>query len=172
MSLVCFQAFANVSWANVPGLPIALIRCVQSLLEEVKMKSITSRFFLFAATTLFLGTTAFGQTTMKGDVPFSFNLSGGALKAGNYIINVDANGSGKVVRLYNVDTHEAVASITYKAGGGPADDNSPRLIFRCNHAGCALSEIWTPYGGYAVPKRRARAGEYLASIPLTFHQGS
>ena len=40
------------------------------------MKSITNRLFVFAATAVFLGTTAFGQTTMRADVPFAFHVTG------------------------------------------------------------------------------------------------
>ncbi len=137
------------------------------------MKSLTNRFFLFASTALFLGTTAFGQTTMKADVPFAFNIPGGAGEAsGNYVINVDANGGTKVLRLYNVDTHHSTLAITFAAGGGPGEKVDPRLVFRCGNEGCALSEIWTLNGGYTVAHGRVKAHEYLASIPLIIHQGN
>jgi hypothetical protein len=134
------------------------------------MKSITNRIFLFAASALFLGTTAFGQT-LKATVPFSFSVPLGGVAAGNYTINLDGN-SSKTVRLYNVDTKQAVVAITQRAGGGPADPNYPHLIFRCGEEGCALSEIWTPNGGYAVPQGKIHAHQYLASVPLTVHQGN
>jgi hypothetical protein len=137
------------------------------------MKSITNRFFLFAASAVFFGTTAFGQTTMKADVPFAFNIPGGAGEAaGNYVINVDANGGTKVLRLYNADTHHSAVAITYGAGGGPFEKVAPRLVFRCGEAGCALSEIWTLNGGYTVAHGKIRHHEYLASIPLTIHQAN
>jgi len=137
------------------------------------MKSLTNRFFLFAASAAFFGTTAFGQITMKADVPFAFSIPGGAGEAaGNYVINVDANGGTKVLRLYNIDTHHAAIAITYRAGGGPLEKVDPRLLFRCGETGCALSEIWTPNGGYAVTHGKIRTHEYLASIPLTIHQGN
>src|SRR5947209_2924205 len=43
-----------------------------------KMKSIANRLFLFAAAALSLGTVAYGQTTVKADVPFAFRTPGGA----------------------------------------------------------------------------------------------
>jgi hypothetical protein len=136
------------------------------------MKSITNRLFLFAATALFLGTTAYGQTPMKADVPFAFRIPGGIVAAGNYVVNLDTLGGSKVLRLYNEDTHKSAVAIPYAAGGGPQDNNSPRLVFLCSEAGCDLSEVWTPNGGYAVQKGRAHAGEYLASIPLTIQRGN
>jgi hypothetical protein len=135
------------------------------------MKSITNRFFLFAATAVFFGTTAFGQNPMKADVPFAFSIPGGAGEAaGNYVINLDTNGGGKVLRLYNVDTHHSAVAITFNAGGDPAKQVQPRLVFRCGDEGCALSEVWTADGGYAVMHGKTRRHEYLASIPLTIHQ--
>jgi len=136
------------------------------------MKSITNRLFLFAATAVFFGTTAFGQNPMKANIPFSFSVSGGASAAGNYVIDMDAHNDGKVVRLYNVDTHQSTVAITFSAGGGPLEQSNPRLVFRCGDEGCALSEVWTPNGGYALVHTKIRPHEYLASIPLTIHQGN
>ena len=65
------------------------------------MKSITNRLFVFAATAVFLGTTAFGQTTMRADVPFAFHVPGGGVDAGNYLIHLDNGGIGKIVTVYN-----------------------------------------------------------------------
>jgi hypothetical protein len=136
------------------------------------MKSITNRFFLFAATAVFFGTTAFGQNPMKASVPFSFSVRGGAVAAGDYVVNVDSHYGSKVVRLYNADTHQAAVALTFGAGGGPAEHIQPRLVFRCGDEGCALSEVWTANGGYALPQGKIRAHQYLASIPLTVNQGN
>ena len=137
------------------------------------MKNITNRFFLFAATAVFFGTTAFGQTPMKAGIPFAFNIPGGASEAaGNYVINLDTHSNGKVLRLYNVDTHHGALAITFSAGGGPREQRDPRLVFRCGNEGCALSEVWTANGGYALVHAKIRPHEYVASIPLAIHQGN
>jgi hypothetical protein len=135
------------------------------------MKSITNRFFLIAATAVFFGTTAFGQTA-KAVVPFAFSIPGGDVAPGNYVINLDTHNGGKVVRLYNADTHQGALAITFKAGGGPAEQGEPRLVFRCGGEGCALSEVWTPNGGYAIAHAKIRPHQYLASIPLAINQGN
>src|ERR1700693_45543 len=134
------------------------------------MKSITNRISLFAATAVFLGTAAYGQTTMKADVPFGFAIPGGGATAGNYVVDLNTNGGGKVVRLYNVDTHKGVLAITTNLSGGPVQQTTPRLVFRCGAIGCAVSEIWTGDAGYKVPIGRARDYGYLASIPLVIEQ--
>jgi hypothetical protein len=120
---------------------------------------------------VFFGTTAFGQTT-EAVVPFAFSIPGGVVAAGNYVINVDAHTDGKMLRLYNVDTHQGALAITFSAGGGPAEQIQPRLVFRCGNEGCALSEVWTANAGYRLAHSTIRPHEYLASIPLTIHQGN
>src|ERR1700693_5066439 len=136
------------------------------------MKNITNRLSLIAATALFLGTAAYGQTTstMKADVPFGFAIPGGGATAGNYIVHLGNNGGGTVVSFYNVDTHKAVLAVTTNMPNGPGHE-TPRLVFRCGAIGCALSEIWTGDAGFKVPIGRARNYEYLASIPITIQQG-
>jgi hypothetical protein len=173
----CFQCFAHPARQRISGTPIALIRCVQSLWRRLKMKSITSRFFVFAATAMFLGTTfgqttAFGQTTLRADVPFAFHVSGGGANAGNYAIQLENGLTGKVITVYNNDSHRSALAITFPLFAKPGAAIHPRLVFRCGDTGCALSEIWTADGGYGIPQGKSGAHDYLASIPLTVRQGN
>ena len=136
------------------------------------MKSITNRLFVFAATAVFLGTTAFGQTTMRADVPFAFHVTNGGVDAGNYLIQLENGGIGKIVSVYNHDSHRSVLAVTFQLSAKPGEAIRPRLVFRCGDTGCALSEVWTPNGGYGVPQGKPGAHQYLASIPLTAQQGN
>jgi hypothetical protein len=136
------------------------------------MKSITNKLFAFAATAVFLGTTAFGQTTMRADVPFAFHITGGGVDAGNFVIQLQNGGTGKLLNLYNKDSRRAALAVTFQLSAKPGEAIRPRLVFRCGDAGCALSEVWTAEGGYGVPQRKPGAHEYLASIPLTVQQGN
>lgn len=136
------------------------------------MKSITNRLFVFAAAAAFLGTTAFGQTALRADVPFAFHVIGGGADAGNYAIQLDNGGTGKIVTVYNHDSHRAVLAVTSQLVAKPGEVIRPRLVFRCGDTGCALSEVWTPDGGYSIPQRKIGAHEYLASIPLAVQQGN
>jgi hypothetical protein len=136
------------------------------------MKSITNRLFVFAATAVFLGTTAFAQTTMRADVPFGFHVSGGGVDAGNYLIHVENGGTGKVVTIYNNDSHHSALAVTFQLFAKPGEAIRPRLVFRCGGTGCALSEVWTLDGGYGIQQGKPRAHEYLASIPLTVQHGN
>jgi hypothetical protein len=136
------------------------------------MKSITNRLFVFAATAVFLGTTAFGQTTMRADIPFAFHVTNGGVDAGNYLIQLENGGVGKIVSVYNHDSHRSVLSVTFQLSAKPGEAIRPRLVFRCGDAGCALSEVWTPNGGYGIPQAKPGAHQYLASIPLTVQQGN
>lgn len=136
------------------------------------MKSITNRLFVFAATAAFLGTTAFGQTTMRADVPFAFHVPGGGVDAGNYLIHLDNGGIGKIVTVYNHASHRSALAVTFQLSAKPGEAIQPRLVFRCGDAGCALTEVWTADGGYGIPQGKPNAHEYLASIPLKVQQGN
>ena len=136
------------------------------------MKSITNRLFVFAATAVFLGTTAFGQTTLRADVPFAFHVPGGGVDAGNYAIHLENGANGKVVNFYNHDSHRSALAVTSRLFAKSGEAIQPRLVFRCGDTGCALSEVWTLDGGYGVSQGKPRAHEYLASIPLTVQQGN
>lgn len=141
------------------------------------MKRFTNQLFAFAATAVFVGTTlgqttAFGQTTLRADVPFAFRISGGGVDAGNYLIQLENGGTGKVVTVYNRASHHAALAVTFQLAAKPGEAIRPRLIFRCADTGCALSEVWTPDGGYGVTQGKPRPHEYLASIPLKVQQGN
>jgi|HubBroStandDraft_6_1064221.scaffolds.fasta_scaffold383093_2 hypothetical protein len=136
------------------------------------MKTITNRLFAFAATAVFLGATAFGQTTMRADVPFAFHITGGGVDAGRYDIRLENGGIGKIVTVYNNDSHRSALAVTFRLNAKPGEAIRPRLVFRCGDTGCALSEVWTVDGGYGLPQVKPGAHEYLASIPLTAHQGN
>src|ERR1700722_8957077 len=137
-----------------------------------KMKTITNRLFAFAATAVFLGATAFGQTTMRADVPFAFHITGGGVDAGRYDIRLENGGIGKIVTVYNNDSHRSALAVTFRLNAKPGEAIRPRLVFRCGDTGCALSEVWTVDGGYGLPQVKPGAHEYLASIPLTVKQGN
>jgi hypothetical protein len=131
------------------------------------MKSIANRLFLFAAAALSLGTVAYGQTTLKADVPFAFRLPGGATTTGHYSVRIEENGNGPIAQIRDRDTGRGVATIANRLYNKVGAAVTPRLVFRCTDgAGCQLSEIWTRTGGFAVPVKHLHEPEYVASIPL------
>jgi len=135
------------------------------------MKNIANRLFLFAASALSLGTVAYGQTTLKADVPFAFRMAGGTAAAGHYTVHLDNTASGKIVRINNQQAHRSALSLANRLDSYSNKAIAPRLVFRCAKAGCQLSEVWTPEGGYRLPAGRVHHDpEYTASIPLTYFQ--
>jgi hypothetical protein len=132
------------------------------------MKSLANRFFLFAATTLFLGTAAYGQT-LKADVPFAFRIPGGVAPAGSYEVKLD--NAGRIFFLRNAETHRSMMSLGFSLNNNPVAPVAPRMVFRCGDAGCQLSEIWSSNAGYGIHTRREKAHEYVSSIPITVVQG-
>jgi hypothetical protein len=133
------------------------------------MKSIANRLFLFAAAALSLGTVAYGQNTLSADVPFAFRMAGGPTAAGHYTVYLDSTASGKIVRINNQQAHRSALSLANRLDSYSNKAIAPRLVFRCAKAGCQLSEVWTPDGGYRLPVGRVHYDpEYTASIPLTY----
>src|SRR6266853_1390289 len=102
------------------------------------MKSITNRLFLFAASALFLATAAYGQTTLRFEVPFGFRVADGAVTAGEYMINMEATGNWKTARLLNLTTHQSVLSVGRRLSRN--EETAPgtaRIVFRCTDEACA-----------------------------------
>jgi hypothetical protein len=134
------------------------------------MKSITNGLFLFAAAALSLGTVAYGQTTLKANVPFAFRTAAGPAAAGRYTVQLRDNSGATIVQISNRETGRNVLSLTYRVDVKANKAIAPHLVFRCGEAGCQLSEIWTPAGGYGIPVRHMREPEYVASIRLVESQ--
>ena len=132
------------------------------------MKSITNRLFLFAAAALSLGTVAYGQTTLKADVPFAFAIRGveATSAAGNYTVRLENTGNGSLARITDRVTGRGMFSLTIPLGSKVGAEIAPHLVFRCVETGCQLSEIWTSAGGFKIPVKHVRESGYLASIPL------
>jgi len=131
------------------------------------MKSIANRLFVVAAVALSLGTFAYGQTTLKADIPFAFAVPGGPAQAGHYTVRFEDNAGNKIVRIGNSETGRSVLALSNRLEGKVNEAITPHLVFRCGEAGCQLSEVWTAKGGYSIPGTRGRNPQYLASIPLT-----
>jgi hypothetical protein len=130
------------------------------------MKRIANRLLLFTAAALSLGTAAYGQI-LVADVPFAFQTHGTVSTAGQYTVKLEPSGTGKIVHIFNSGTHQSLMSVAYSLNDRPLATVTPHLVFRCGEKSCALSEIWTASGAYAVPQSRVRRNpEYLASVPL------
>jgi hypothetical protein len=131
------------------------------------MKSITNRLFAVAAVALSFGTFAYGQTTLRADVPFAFAVPGGPAHAGQYTVEIKDLAGSKIVQISSRESGRSVVTLTRRLDDPANGAIAPHLVFRCGEDGCHLSEIWTPNGGYSIPVGHGRNPEYLASIPLT-----
>jgi len=131
------------------------------------MKNIANRFFLFAAAALSLGTAAYGQNTMRANVPFAFAVRGVAgASSGQYTVRLENNGAGSIAQIRDSVTGKGVVSLATPLDSKVGAAIRPHLVFLCAEAGCQLSEIWTFTGGFKIPVKHVRESEYVASIPL------
>jgi hypothetical protein len=136
------------------------------------MKSFTNRFAIFAASAVVLGTMAYGQTTMKADIPFAFHTSNATLPAGTYTVNqVSGASSINTIRLFDTATHRSVLTVSLPPDVSRTAPEKPSMVFACGEQGCTLREIKTANGTFSYPSghKAARDREALSmvQIPLT-----
>ena len=129
------------------------------------MNTLTNRIAMFAASAVVLGTLAYGQTTMKADVPFDFRTPSGTLPAGKYLVGNVNSASTVVASLRNADFHHSAYVI-----GKPREDQkagAPALLFRCSADGCDLIGIRSDEGttSYLV-KARKNSEVSVIAIPI------
>jgi hypothetical protein len=137
------------------------------------MKSFTNRLATFAASAVVLGTMAYGQTTMKAEIPFAFHTANATLPAGNYAVDRLTTATN-TMRLYNTQTRRSVF-----VGSLPVDWYStvakPVLVFACAEQRCTLREIKTSNGTYSYPAAHKQAHDRDAvstiEIGLTVKNG-
>jgi hypothetical protein len=106
------------------------------------MKTNLKNTLMVAAGLLTLGATAaYGQETLKANVPFSFRTAAGVQPAGQYEVST-VKFNGTVATIRNLGTQNS----TFAGFGipeGVSRDQHPRLVFRCgNESGCALTAVW------------------------------
>jgi hypothetical protein len=116
------------------------------------MKSFINRLVVFAASTVVLGTMAYGQT-LKAEIPFAFHTANASLPAGNYMIDrVSGTGvAANVLRLYNTDSHRSVVAVSTPLDPYRGAPGKPSMVFACGGQGCILREIKTSTGLYSYP---------------------
>jgi hypothetical protein len=138
------------------------------------MKTLANRIVLFAAAAVVLGSTAYGQTTMKADIPFAFHAANTTLPAGSYTLIRETTSGVVRVQFLNAATQRSVLS-----WAGALDlytDGTPRLLFVCGDSGgCSLHQIRSEAGtvSYPLPRQEAHSTKaaLTISIPLTAHNG-
>src|SRR5580704_1620316 len=92
-------------------------RKTKPLRRRPEMKSIANRLFVFAAFALSLGTFAYGQTTLKANVPFAFAVPGGPAQAGQYIVQFENVAGNKIVHISNRKTGRSVLTLSNRLEG-------------------------------------------------------
>jgi hypothetical protein len=140
------------------------------------MKSFTSRLAMFAASAFVLGTMAYGQTSMKAEIPFAFHTTNAVLPAGTYTINqVSSPGVPNTVRLFDIVSHRSVLAVSLPADTSRPVDK-PSLVFACGEQGCKLRAIKTTSGTYSYPESHKSSRDHEAlsmiEIPLTPRHGA
>jgi hypothetical protein len=114
---------------RIPGRPTGH-RETKPLRRRPEMKSIANRLFVVAAVALSLGTFAYGQTTLRADVPFAFAVPGGPAQAGQYTVQINDFAGGKIVQISNRETGRSVVTLPHRLADPVNGVIAPRLVFR------------------------------------------
>jgi hypothetical protein len=88
---------------------------------------------------------AFGQSTLRYDIPFEFHFMDTVMPAGQYDVNVATNNVRNLLSLecYAVRAHGY--TVTFGIGGGDNNlSDEGRLVFHKYGDTYYLSEVWTP----------------------------
>lgn len=132
------------------------------------MKTNLVRPLMLTAAVLMLGAAANAQSTLVAKIPFSFNMNGKTLPAGDYTLARGTRDSLSVIKMSSTGQHTAALALALIAVD--QDGGSPRLVFHCTQtAGCALAEAWTGNNfGWKLPGKHVKASgrEEIAVIPL------
>lgn len=133
-----------------------------------------SRYFATMGTLALLATaSAFGQQTLRIDVPFEFSVNNKVLPAGNYDVTCPSG-----VLFVRGAMSSAVAPANY-IGTGDNEKAEARLVFNKYGDKYFLAEAWTRPGatnGAGLPKSRtereiARANPDVARIAVPVRTG-
>jgi len=99
-----------------------------------------SKLILSAVFSMFVVLTpAFAQTgAIRVSVPFAFTAGKRTMPAGDYRVAVN----GSFLQLMNLDAKAVNNLMTNYTGGGPNQNQTPRLVFHCYGSHRFLTEAW------------------------------
>ena len=104
------------------------------------MKSTRLTVVAAAVALLVLITPAFAQSaSFKVQVPFEFAVGKQTLPAGEYRVTTLTAGT---LQLHRIDGPGMATFVTTYIGGGPSEDQTPRVIFHNYSDHYFLSEVW------------------------------
>ena len=111
---------------------------------------------------------AFGQTTLRFDIPFEFHFLDKVMPAGQYDVNVATNNVRHLLSLECYACRSHVYSTTFGIGGGGNPPDEGRLVFNKYGETYFLSEVWTPGelegGGLSKSKTESEAARATPSV--------
>lgn len=116
---------------------------------------------------------AFGQSSLRYDIPFEFHFLDTVMPAGQYDVNVAFNNMQNVLSVQCSTCRAHGYTVTYGIGGGANMPDEGRLVFNKYGDTYYLSEVWTPRNpqGGALSKSKtereiARTTPDMARIAL------
>lgn len=141
------------------------------------MKRIAGLTLMIAAAALSAGALNAEVARMNANIPFGFEIPGGKLDAGSYIVRFETRRDGSSYLQFDGRETRKGAFVMLSTAAGKNGKGTSRLVFRCSEDGseCALAQVWGPgETGYNVPtaKRTSGSKERAALISLDLSKSS
>lgn len=121
------------------------------------MKTNWLRTLTLSALAVTMASAAYAQNRLVAEIPFTFQVKGTQMPAGNYSIEQPWSSARTVVLLSDGQNRKIViGNAAYALEQGPA-----RLIFSCRESsGCTLVQVWNANGlGMEFPKPKLTSAE-------------
>jgi hypothetical protein len=96
---------------------------------------------------LLAAASAFGQQSLRYDVPFEFHFANTVMPAGQYDVNVAVGNARHLLSLRCSTCQANMIATTYPIGGGTDVSTEGRLVFNKYGETYFLSQVWSP--GYS-----------------------
>jgi hypothetical protein len=127
------------------------------------MKNLTRKMMVAAAALVVAGGVASAQS-MKAEIPFRFQASGGWLEPGTYSIQRTSN-AATIYRIANLDTSGAVVAMPrFTMSYYNANATQGKLVFECVASQCALVQLWDGPRGVAYEFSRPKRSKGEAAL--------
>jgi hypothetical protein len=133
------------------------------------MKTMANRMIVLAAGVIALGSVAFGQSSMKAEIPFAFHTASGTLPAGTYELReTQLGGNPHLVILRNLASQKSAFAGVPAYNAYRTARNGSVVEFVCVERSCALKAIRTGWSSleYATPQKSKDGEKRMAVVSI------
>jgi len=118
---------------------------------------------------LLAASSAFGQDSLRVDVPFEFHVADAVMPAGLYYVGPSDRSTHNLLSLSCFDCESQAVTLTSPVGGGSDVATEGRLMFNKYGETYFLSEVWVPGSSYGRSLFKSRTEREIARTTPQAH---